>query len=358
MATLALALAAKYSAIALFVIVAIASFLADSRSMSAFRRAEQALTLAIDAFGLALLFTWILHGFAFMAMDVPGIGLMRLPTPIVGIYVQLHHQYVGAPAFFLGQRSVSGWWLYLPVALVMKSTPAELLVAGAAYLALVRHWRTSTRWGLVWRVALVTFSALIITNRLAIGVRYALILGPLSIGLAAERLFAPGITRRTQLLTAGALVALQLFSVVSIAPHYLSYFNAFAGGPERGYARLADSNIDWGQDLPALRAQFARLGVRHPLLSYFGTAPVGAYAIEADQWNGQGQLQPGRWDWVAISVTNLDGVYLPRDPFIAFRALTPSARAGYSILLYSTSREDVQRALAALSEGTKNTATR
>jgi hypothetical protein len=53
-----------------------------------------------------------------------------------------------------------------------------------------------------------------------------------------------------------------------------------------------------------------------------------------------------RWDWVAISATNLDGVFLGRDPFADFRALTPGGRAGYSILLYSTSQEDVRRAMA------------
>ena len=53
-----------------------------------------------------------------------------------------------------------------------------------------------------------------------------------------------------------------------------------------------------------------------------------------------------RWDWVAISATNLDGVFLPGDPFIEFRSLAPAAHAGYSILLYPTSRPDVRHAMA------------
>jgi hypothetical protein len=137
-----------------------------------------------------------------------------------------------------------------------------------------------------------------------------------------------------------------LFSAVSIAPHYLSYFNSLAGGPETGYARLADSNVDWGQDLPALKAELTRLGAKHPLLSYFGTAPIEAYGVEADHWDSTVREQFERWDWVAISATNLDGVYLPTDPFADFRTLTPGGRAGYSILLYPTSRADVRRAMA------------
>jgi hypothetical protein len=40
-------------------------------------------------------------------------------------------------------------------------------------------------------------------------------------------------------------------------------------------------------------------------------------------------------------------VFLQGDPFAAFRALPPAARAGYSILLYPTSRDDVRKAMAA-----------
>jgi hypothetical protein len=143
------------------------------------------------------------------------------------------------------------------------------------------------------------------------------------------------------------LVALQAFSAASIAPHDLSYFNAAAGGPANGYLRLADSNVDWGQDLPALEQQLTRAGAKHVLLSYFGTAPIDAYGVHADRWTGPVDAPFDRWDWVAISATHLDGVFLPGDPFAAFRAIAPAARAGYSIFLYSTDRDDVRRAMAA-----------
>jgi len=38
-----------------------------------------------------------------------------------------------------------------------------------------------------------------------------------------------------------------------VYPHSLSYFNELAGGPKNGHAHLIDNNIDWGQDLFALR---------------------------------------------------------------------------------------------------------
>ena len=47
---------------------------------------------------------------------------------------------------------------------------------------------------------------------------------------------------------------LSVLSTLSVAPHYLAYFNEAFGGPANGYKFLADSsNLDWGQDLKGLK---------------------------------------------------------------------------------------------------------
>ena len=346
--TLAVALAAKYSALALFVVVAVTSFAAsrNDRAASRAKRLMSAVALSSSLFAIALVFVWALHALALVPFGLSPFEALRLPAPIVGIARQLHHQWLGEPSFLFGQRSTVGWWYYLPAALAMKSTPAELVVEIGALVALLSDRRGATPSGLVWRVAFGVFGGLALVNRVAFGVRYVLVLIPLSVFLASQRWLGTPSASRWRFRAAGALVALQLVSALSIAPHDLSYFNVFAGGPNRGYSRLADSNVDWGQDLPALKAELAHLGARHPLLSYFGTAPVDAYGVRADSWDGGVREPFDRWDWVAISATNLDGVFLATDPFADFRALKPGARAGYSILLYPTSREDVRRAMA------------
>jgi len=50
------------------------------------------------------------------------------------------------------------------------------------------------------------------------------------------------------------------------------------------------------------------------------------------------------YDWIAISATFLDGVYIG-DAFAPFREIDPSDRAGYSILLYDARRPEVRRAV-------------
>jgi 4-amino-4-deoxy-L-arabinose transferase-like glycosyltransferase len=249
--TSAVALAAKYSALGLFVVAAVALFATSGRrSKSYVRGAVDALALVTVLFGAALIFVWVLHGFAMAPYGLPPIEDVSLPASIVGIARQIHHQSLGEPAFLMGLHSTEGC-------------------------------------SLVWRLAFVVFAAAGIFNRIAFGIRYVLILIPLSVFLAAELWNPAGNNKRRRLVGAGALVALQLLSAVSIAPHYLSYFNWFAGGPENGYSKLADSNVDWGQDLPALKAELTRLGAKHPLLSYFGTAPPESYGVQADRWDGR-----------------------------------------------------------------------
>jgi hypothetical protein len=49
------------------------------------------------------------------------------------------------------------------------------------------------------------------------------------------------------------LVGLSAVSVSVQHPSYIGYFNEAAGGSEQGWWHLADSNVDWGQDLLLLR---------------------------------------------------------------------------------------------------------
>ena len=69
-------------------------------------------------------------------------------------------------------------------------------------------------------------------------------------------------------------------------PHPLSFFNAAVGGPSSGHHYLADSNLDWGQDLPALKAWMDKNKVESLNLSYFGSAEPSYYKINAHYMPG------------------------------------------------------------------------
>ncbi len=139
------------------------------------------------------------------------------------------------------------------------------------------------------------------------------------------------------------LVAWYVVSSVAIFPHYLAYFNELAGGPRNGYKYLGDSNLDWGQDLKGLKHYMDEHGIKRVWLSYFGSASPDYYGIGYNYLPSHA-LHPPKPEveptpYFAISVTNLQGIYLPLegvspDFFSGFRQLEPIARIGYSIFLY------------------------
>jgi hypothetical protein len=146
---------------------------------------------------------------------------------------------------------------------------------------------------------------------------------------------------------AGLVIALLCWygvSTLRVHPHYLAYFNELTGGPARGHHYLVDSNLDWGQDLKGLARWVAEHRVPRIRLSYFGTADPDYYGIPHDLLPGTMAPPPlgvvrqvRREDVVAVSATNLQGVYLdPSDrPLMErLRRSEPIDNIGYSILIY------------------------
>ncbi|MCY2962761.1 MAG: glycosyltransferase family 39 protein [Planctomycetota bacterium] len=88
-------------------------------------------------------------------------------------------------------------------------------------------------------------------------------------------------------------------------PHHLAYFNELSGGFAGGRAHLADSNLDWGQDLLELRVFLKSQEVDHVGLAYFGMLPPSALGFDyelppsAAVVAGFGRPPAG---WYAISV--------------------------------------------------------
>jgi hypothetical protein len=281
---------------------------------------------------------------------------------IAGLRSQLVHQANGHPAYLLGEVSRSGWIGYFPVALAVKVPPLTLLLFGAS-LALAKKGAPLLS-GIACGVApLLVLFVTLLAVRADIGVRYALPLLPLLIVVAARAATVP---------TPGWLgigfmlaVAHHVFACVRIAPHDLAFFSDVVGGPSRGNRYLADSNLDWGQDIQSLGMWLAE---REPplrmYLAYFGTALPEAYGVRyrpapnsclhAAPWGGppgSSDRTSGR-ELFAVSVMNLQGVFFD-DPS-AYRWLEtrrPIALLGYSIAVYDITEDSAAHtALAKLYE--------
>ena len=190
------------------------------------------------------------------------------------------------------------------------------------------------------------YLGLTFTRSIDIGHRHLLPIYPF-LFVAAGR--AVGVLSRPRAPAAGAVIlgalcAWYALGTLRVHPHYLAYFNEIAGGPRNGYQWLVDSNLDWGQDLKGLKAYMVAKGIPRLKLSYFGSADPAYYGIDAEILPGYMAPHPTRvtrevrpGDLVAVSATNLQGVYLdPEDrPLMErFRAQRPLNEVGYSILIY------------------------
>ncbi len=188
---------------------------------------------------------------------------------------QIKHNIRGHGTFLLGEWHARATPTYFPLALSMK-VPLPALVLLLA--ALVAHPRR-----LLIPIAGVALLLLAFTPncRVQIGIRFVFTLMALAYITTAAAI-ARGWTEQREGGSARVvprwLVAALLAALVATAawvwPHGLSYFNQAWGGPDAGRTLLHDSNYDWGQGLPELRAWNAAHNGGEPLgLWYFGSDP-------------------------------------------------------------------------------------
>jgi hypothetical protein len=198
-------------------------------------------------------------------------------------------------AFLNGQYSVTGWPSFFPWAFALKTTLPFILASGwALWLAVRSGIRPAAggreRWsGLLpltpLLALLLVYGTSSILSHLNIGHRHLLPIYPalFIVAGALGRWFAPPL-RWTALLPA-ALIAWHVAESAAIYPHYLAYFNELAGGPSQGYEHLVDSSLDWGQDLPGLKAWLDRneRPGETAYLAYFGNGEPRYYHIRAQR---------------------------------------------------------------------------
>jgi len=188
----------------------------------------------------------------------------------------------GGVNFLNGRTSVEGFPLYFFVAFLFKSTLAFLAVTALVIAAFLRRPRALSEEARLFLLPVAVLFLASIGSAYNIGIRHMLPVYPF-LALAGAALFARVAAQARSSgkwrIAAAALALLPVLSaweLLRIHPHELSYFNALAGGPERGREILSDSNVDWGLDLKRLAVELERRGVRDPTVVYFGGDDVPA----------------------------------------------------------------------------------
>jgi hypothetical protein len=268
------------------------------------------------------------------------VGGLRLPAPelFAGIQAVIEHNRQGHPAYLLGMHSMFGWWYYYPVVLAVK-TPLPflaLLFAGAAIcLGKARRANPAFWLPLAFSLGILFFS---LFSQINIGVRHVL---PVYMGfsivaaVAAVRLWEMAPAARWAAWTLGLLLVWYGATSALSHPDYIPYVNALAGSePEK---ILAESDLDWGQDMKRLAKRLHEVGARQVTFSPFIVAYLEAvHGFPPIQPMDPESPSPG---WNAASITMIKAERLglqDQHPEIKLwtEQIPPTERLGNTTLLW------------------------
>jgi 4-amino-4-deoxy-L-arabinose transferase-like glycosyltransferase len=379
-----LALSAKYTALLVAPLVAALVLLAVVSRGTPGRRLRwlasgTAWLLVVAALAVAVVWAVYLAIDPTLSFEVkprPVDGLLpavidRLPLPEpyrTGLRFVLFFDQFGRPAYLFGRQYRGGDLAFYPAMLVIKNSVFTLLAwAGAvgAILLVSRrgqgHLEASTsrqkadparsmgapgriesaagatgragRLVALFAVPAWMFALAMLSNT-NIGYRHILVV-PAFLAVATGALAGLRVQGRRVGVAAVTLLLLVGVSAWRVHPSYLSYTSELFGGPNRGYRLVADSNLDWGQDL-ARAARYVR--ENHPgervYLLYFGTARPSAYGLDAVDLR-----EIPRWgldDRHGVVLASASSLALYEDPrFDELRGREPVDQIGHSILVYT-----------------------
>jgi len=341
---LGLAQLSKYTAIILYLFYAVFIFT---------RRKEGVSLKILGLFLISLLIVWSGYGFSFAPLlkdtlrplektqliaagltKIPGITysrleylLFNLPVPLgehlLGVLGVARHGQLSSGTFFLGKYSGLNNRMYFAVSFLIK-TQIPLLIF---FLLGLRSGLKdkATRKTIVYIFCFIALFFIAASfSKLKLGHRYILPIYPLIFMIAAKSAEWFKIKKIKPWLT--ATLAWYGLSAVLIWPNHLSYFNELIGGPDNGWKYLRDSNIDWGQDLPQLKAYLEKNNISEIALEYFGQDDPGVYGINYKNFTKKEYNVPEHKIY-AISAQYLENIKWAKN-------IRPVAKAGYSIFIY------------------------
>ena len=192
----------------------------------------------------------------------------------------------GRTMFLLGEERTGGWFHYFFVTILLKTPMVYFagLALGIAMLAgrLRKSDAEFREKALLLFLPFIILFCVFVAGRANLGHRYILFVylpWAALMGWAAAEWFRQGGWRRTVALGGGAIVLLQ---TLVAHPNQATWFNIFGGSPWQARHMVEDSNIDWGQDLPALGRKLEELGHPPLNLAYFGAGRFEAYTDPSD----------------------------------------------------------------------------
>lgn len=253
------------------------------------------------------------------------------------------------PSYFFGRDDSGASHWYFPAAFVIKSTLPFLILFALTMFVLFRGGWQKRREIIFLSIPSLFLFLLCTTSDLGIGYRHLFPIFPLLYILTAG-CAANLVSKHPKSLYAFAFLLLwQLVTTVKARPGLLAYANEAWGGPKKTHLYLSDSNVDWGQQLKAVR-KFLETHPSQPCyFAYFEQGPVDFrdYGVNcrvlptgSALWSGFDTMHfgedPNVSGTVLISDGVLEGADIPgkENPYSQFRSICATAVIDHGVYVY------------------------
>ncbi|HTC75530.1 MAG TPA: glycosyltransferase family 39 protein, partial [Edaphobacter sp.] len=253
------------------------------------------------------------------------------------------------PSYLFGRDYPGAPHWYFPAAFLIKST-LPFLILLVLTMAVVFRGRWQMRREIIFLTVPPLFIFLLSTSsNLGIGYRHLLPMFPMLYILIAG--CASYLVSKNPKFIYGFVVLLlwQLVTTVIARPGLLAYANEAWGGPSKTHLYLSDSNVDWGQQLKAVRQYLETHPSQPCYFAYFAQGPVDFknYGVNcrvlptgSALWTGLDTIRFGEDPNVSGTVLISDGVLAGADipgkenPYAQFRSMQPAEVIDRGVYVY------------------------
>ena len=160
-------------------------------------------------------------------------------------------------SWIFGRNYATGQWWYFPLAFIVKSSIALLLLLPVGLLFPL-FYPAKRREIMFLLIPALGFFAVALTSKFTTGVRHVLpIYGLLIVVAAAGAVWLCGKFPVFRYILIGMLV-FHAFAAFRTAPNYLAFANDFWGGSNNTYRIFRDSNVDTGQSIKLVNEYLVR----------------------------------------------------------------------------------------------------
>ena len=252
------------------------------------------------------------------------------------------------PSYFWGKVYRHGNWEYFPVALLIKSTLALLILVGLVPVAWLWGFKGRAREMVFLLVPVGVYLAISMSSSMDIGARHLLPVWAflyVLVGGTAAVLLDHDV--RWGYVLAG-LLCWQVVASVRVMPAYMAYGNEAWGGPAKVDRYLGDANTDWGQQLKAVKAYLDERKITNCWFAYFpdGSIDPSDYGINCKRLPTTDLLYwldvpvttpPVISGTVLISAGDLEGIEFgdgKLNPYDEFRRVKPTAVIQHGVYVF------------------------